>query len=193
MNVLSSYPYVAEFASELPNIIFDRLMEVSNYSQSMGWDSTLKDSVVSDYRTSRSYYDIGRKFNSVANLLLAQVSRQTGHEYYVEQTEQIQLTSYLPGEYFKSHWDNFNTPEVSDKIENDRVATIILYLNDDFEGGETVFNRLGIRIKPQRGKICYFAYPLGTDTLRLEHEAMPLISGEKRIIQIWIRNTTWNE
>jgi prolyl 4-hydroxylase len=171
-------------------------MEISNYQQSMvGWDSTLDDLVVSNYRTSRSYHDTERKFNKVTSLLLNQVFRQTGHRYSLEQTEPIQLTSYLPGEYFMSHWDHFNTndpPEITDRAENDRIATIILYLNDDFEGGETFFNRLNVTIKPQRGKICYFSYPIETDTINLEHEAKPVISGEKKILQIWIRNDEWN-
>lgn len=190
MNVLSSYPYVIEFDSGLPDAIFNRLMEITNYHQSMGWDATIQNSVITDYRTSKSYYDISKKFNTVTKMLLGRLYDLTGHEYYPEQTEEIQLTKYLPGEHFKRHWDNFNTTGV-EPIENDRIATIILYLNDDFEGGETVFNRLNVTVKPKRGKVCFFSYPMGSNTERLEHEAKPVISGEKKIIQIWIRNTEW--
>jgi len=188
--VLSSNPPVIEFDSDLPDAVFDRLMEITNYSQSMGWDSTIKESTLSDYRVSQTYYDLNKKFNGITKMLLGKIYSLTGHEYFVEQTEEIQLTKYLPGEYFKRHWDNFNKDD-NEPIDNDRIATIILYLNDDFEGGETVFNRLGISITPKRGKVCYFSYPMGSDTTRLEHEAKPLVSGEKKIIQIWIRDREW--
>lgn len=190
MIVLSSDPYVVEFDSRLPDVIFNRLMEIENYTQSLGWNSTLKASSLTDYRTSHSYYDTTRKFSTVSKMLLSRLYEVTGHEYYLEQTEEIQLTKYNPGEYYKRHWDNFNTPGVQ-SIENDRIGTIILYLNDDFEGGETTFNQLEISIKPKRGKVCYFYYPMGSNTEMLEHEAMPVINGEKKIIQIWIRNTEW--
>lgn len=190
MNVLSSDPCVVEFDSELPDVIFNRLMEVTNYHHSMGWDSTTQNAVVNDYRISKSYFDLSKKFNAVTKMLLVRLYDLTGHEYYLEQTEEIQLTKYLPGEHFKRHWDNFNVTGI-EPIKNDRIATIILYLNDDFEGGETVFNRLNITVKPKRGKVCYFSYPMDSNTESLEHEAKPVISGEKKIVQIWIRNSQW--
>ena len=46
--------------------------------------------------------------------------------------------------------------EVSNKQHSDRVLTYVLYLNDDYEGGETQFMYQKHNVKPEKGKLVIF-------------------------------------
>ncbi len=61
-----------------------------------------------------------------------------------------------------------------------RLITWIVYLNDDYEGGETEFLYLSKRIKPKKGTL--IMWPAGfTHT----HRGNPPLSGEKYIVTGW--------
>ena len=62
-----------------------------------------------------------------------------------------------------------------------RQLVTLLYLNDDFEGGETEFIHQNVRIKPQAGK--YVIFPTSwTHT----HRGNPPIGGNKYILTSWV-------
>tara|TARA_B100001029_G_scaffold167051_1_gene159936 strand:+ start:144 stop:785 length:642 start_codon:yes stop_codon:yes gene_type:complete len=61
-----------------------------------------------------------------------------------------------------------------------RQLVTLLYLNDDFEGGETEFLYQNVRIKPQAGKFVIFP-PFWSHT----HRGNPPIGGTKYIITSW--------
>jgi hypothetical protein len=64
-----------------------------------------------------------------------------------------------------------------------RVLATMLYLNDNFEGGETEFLYLSKRIKPVKGRV--LIWPAGfTHT----HRGNPPLSGEKYIATSWIES-----
>ena len=62
--------------------------------------------------------------------------------------EAFNFVKYLPGEYFKIHGDH--GPYYSCTV------SAVVYLNDDYTGGEIDFTRHGIRIKPDAGDIVIF-------------------------------------
>ena len=45
---------------------------------------------------------------------------------------------------------------VPDALQDGQSETIIVYLNDDFVGGETEFPVLGDKVKPKKGKLLVF-------------------------------------
>lgn len=74
------------------------------------------------------------------------------------------------------------------KDQPSRFATILFYLNDDMEGGETSFprwmnaeTREALIVKPERGKaiLFYNLLPDGNYDERSQHAALPVVSGEK--------------
>tara|TARA_E500000331_G_scaffold143884_2_gene140192 strand:+ start:266 stop:850 length:585 start_codon:yes stop_codon:yes gene_type:complete len=68
-----------------------------------------------------------------------------------------------------------------DPIDPNRKFVTILYLNDNFEGGETEFLYHSTRIKPEKGKLVIF--PAGwTHT----HRGNPPLDGDKYIATGWI-------
>ena len=102
---------------------------------------------------------------------------------------------YAPGEQIRDHYD-FVDPNISDDYpaeiarNGQRLITFILYLNDDYDGGETAFPNLGFEHKGRRGGGIYFvnALPdLSPDT-RMLHAGRPTTRGEKWIVTQFIRD-----
>lgn len=76
-----------------------------------------------------------------------------------------------------------------------RFATMLFYLNDDMEGGETSFPRWlnsetsgALLVKPQRGKavLFYNMLPDGNYDERSQHAALPVKKGEKYLTNLWV-------
>ena len=69
-----------------------------------------------------------------------------------------------------------------------RLATVLVYLNDVARGGETSFVDLGYRCRPKQGRALIF-FPGLTDGRRderLRHAAEPAVD-EKCVCQLWVR------
>jgi prolyl 4-hydroxylase len=101
---------------------------------------------------------------------------------------------YAMGEEIKNHFDFVDpkTPNYASVIEKqgERVCTFLVYLNDDYGGGETVFPRLGLRHRGSRreGLLFMNALPSGEPDKRMVHAGLPPTSGEKWIVSQFIRN-----
>jgi len=66
--------------------------------------------------------------------------------------EPIRMKRYLPNsdDRFDSHVD------VSDYASARRFLVVFIYLNDDFEGGETDFTQFNVKVRPKQGNIVLF-------------------------------------
>lgn len=110
------------------------------------------------------------------------------------QVEDLQVARYLPNQEYKPHHDACCSEKPSCIKLKERLGlrnrTILIYLNDDFEGGGTIFPKLGITIKPQKGLAVMF-HPLNGDETQCHplalHGGLPVTSGEKWIANIWFR------
>lgn len=81
--------------------------------------------------------------------------------------EMLRVYKYAPGQQFKMHRDGSYIRNEKEKS----FYTFMIYLNDDFEGGETEFENL-FTIAPKKGTALIFHHPL-------RHEGKTLISGLK--------------
>jgi len=80
------------------------------------------------------------------------------------------INKYDEGAFMGSHVD-FNE-------DNYYLAyTIVVYLNDDYEGGELYFNDLDITIKPEAGSI--IMYP---SSAPYSHQSLKVLKGRKMLI-----------
>ena len=116
----------------------------------------------------------------------------------IRNAEQYQLVYYKKGAEYKPHFDSFDY-ETDDGKKNwepggQRMITVIAYLNDVEEGGETGFPELGINIPPKKGDAVVFhnTVPNDADTHpkinpRSLHGGMPVIKGEKWMVNLWFR------
>lgn len=129
-----------------------------------------------------------------------------------KQFEQIQVVRYKPTQEYKEHFDICHPQQAYEdqldtckedfkKFNSVRYATIIFYLNDKFNGGETYFPNINKKIIPKKGKALIFfncTYNKNTHKTGLcdiinnsKHAGLPVKKGfktdEKWIANIWIR------
>jgi prolyl 4-hydroxylase len=104
-----------------------------------------------------------------------------------EQGEPLQLLQYQRGDEYRPHLDALpNEP-------NQRILTLIIYLSDDYDGGETLFLRTGFSFRGQKGDALLFANVLPDgrpDPLSL-HCGTPVTRGTKTIATRWVRRSTF--
>jgi hypothetical protein len=101
---------------------------------------------------------------------------------------------YAVGQEFRPHHDFLdpNQPGTAADLarRGQRVATFLIFLNDDFEGGETAFPKAGISHRGRTGDALFFANitPDGAPDPLTLHAGKPPTSGEKWIFSQWIRD-----
>lgn len=113
-----------------------------------------------------------------------------GEEYL----EYGQCVSYTKGQQYQPHFDTLdeNTPLGKETVSKygQRAITILVYLNDDFEGGETYFPNLDRKIRPKKGTAVVF-HLLDKD-YRIDpyslHAGLPVYAGRKYAFNLWVWN-----
>ena len=106
--------------------------------------------------------------------------------------EVSQVLRYAVGEEFLLHCD-FLDPQVNrDEIDRfgQRAATFLIYLNEDFEGGETSFPRLRINPRGRTGDALVLGNvgPNRMPDPRTQHAGCPPTRGEKWLFSQWVRD-----
>jgi prolyl 4-hydroxylase len=105
-----------------------------------------------------------------------------------------QVMHYSVGQEFKPHHDFLDPGEIGVAADlasrGQRIGTFLVYLNDDFEGGETEFPRAAISHRARGGDALFFANvtPDGRPDPLTVHAGRPLVKGEKWIFSQWIRD-----
>ena len=105
--------------------------------------------------------------------------------------EGLQVLCYGRGDQYKPHHDYFDpaepgTPAILQR-GGQRVATLIMYLQQPKAGGATVFPELNISVVPQRGHAVFFSYPRAHASSLTLHGGEPVTAGEKWIATKWLR------
>ena len=139
---------------------------------------------VSDIRTSS-----GAFLTDVKNNILTRVEKRISAimGIPIEHGEGLHILNYRPGQEYKEHLDYF-TP-TSKAAKNNRISTLVLYLNDVEEGGTTFFPKLNLTVCPQKGMAVYFEYFYNDPILNelTLHAGAPVVKGEKWIATQWMR------
>jgi prolyl 4-hydroxylase len=101
--------------------------------------------------------------------------------------EALALLRYSPGQEYRPHFDFVKG------AENRRLMTALIYLNDDYEGGETAFVRTGLKVKGKTGDVVLFRNEgAGSGpNPNSEHAGLPITKGIKYLATRWIRETRW--
>jgi len=136
-----------------------------------------------------------RAENPLIERIEARIAELTGCP--VERGEPIQVLHYGPGHEYKPHFDYFDPSDQGNHrvlaMGGQRVATLIMYLNDVAGGGSTVFPDVGLDVLPRRGNAVFFAY--SDDEGRLDprtlHGGSAVGAGEKWIATKWLRQRAY--
>jgi prolyl 4-hydroxylase len=101
----------------------------------------------------------------------------------VDQGESLQVLRYTPGQEYKTHIDAVPS------FDNPRILTVLVYLNEDYEGGETFFPSLDLKVRGKKGDALMFRNVLedGRPDERTAHAGLPVTRGAKLIASRWIR------
>lgn len=69
-------------------------------------------------------------------------------------TFRVKVARYNPQGYFKLHTDHVEA--FNGLVCGGRLGTLIIYLNEDFSGGQTNFPYVGATVEPRTGDAIYF-------------------------------------
>lgn len=112
-----------------------------------------------------------------------------------ETLEAFDVQRYLPGQQFMSHVDwvpraklNADPPKSPTGGHGGPIATLVLYLNQPLQGGETAFENVGLEVLPKAGGGLFFSYPSMDAASMTMHAGRPVEQGEK-----WIATFFWWE
>ncbi|KAL3777436.1 hypothetical protein ACHAWO_004720 [Cyclotella atomus] len=141
-------------------------------------------------RTSTTYFC---RYSSVPTLLWK--AQHLLNNVDVHQFEEPQIVRYRNGQEFSWHYDEI--PKVQLENGGQRLATLLVYLNDVERGGATVFrdltalsdNKRGqqCKVSPKQGTALLFfpSFKDGTPDQRTLHKGEVALD-EKMIAQVWI-------
>lgn len=109
------------------------------------------------------------------------------YDLVIRDSEVPQFLYYEKGGHYKPHYDAeaiWTNPDGTQQWKKtiDRDISTVLFLNDDFEGGEFVFPKYRIRIRPEPGLLV--AFP---STHHYLHGVEPVTSGERIVSVCWMR------
>jgi prolyl 4-hydroxylase len=98
-----------------------------------------------------------------------------------DQAEALLVLRYRPGQAYEPHVD-------WDGGENGRTVTVLVWLNEHYEGGETLFVKTGLKVKGRSGDALVFrsTTPDGAFDPLSEHAGLPVVSGTKFLASRWI-------
>lgn len=117
----------------------------------------------------------------VIHALCRRIATASGTQ--VKQGEPLQVLRYRPGQEYRAHFDALTD------ADNQRILTFLVYLNDDYEGGETEFLSSGLKVKGRKGDGLLFcnADAAGRPDPASQHAGLPVAKGEKFLASRWIR------
>lgn len=109
-------------------------------------------------------------------------------------SEPIQGQYYDIGQEFKPHTDYFEQHEMAEhgNLMGQRTFTVMIYLNDVEDGGETRFSAVDAQFVPCEGMAVIWSSlnSDGTPNRNSIHHALPIVKGYKAVITKWFRSNS---
>ncbi|WP_339262362.1 2OG-Fe(II) oxygenase [Solibacillus sp. FSL W7-1472] len=179
--VLHEEPLIVKFLNVLSDEECQNLIDCASSRLER---SKLAKKEISSIRTSSGMF-----FEENENPLISEIEKRISSLMHlpIEHAEGLQVLHYEPGQEFKPHFDFFGPNHPSSS--NNRISTLVVYLNDVEEGGVTTFPNLGIVNVPKKGTAVYFEYFYNDQKLNelTLHSGEPVIHGEKWVATQWMR------
>ncbi|MBD7945811.1 MULTISPECIES: 2OG-Fe(II) oxygenase [Psychrobacillus] len=175
-------PLIVVLGNVLSNEECDELIRLSKDRMKRSKIGTTRE--VNEQRTSSSSF-----IEESENAIVARIEKRISSvmNIPIEHGEGLQILQYTPGQEYKAHYDFFSS--TSKVANNNRISTLVMYLNDVELGGETFFPKLNFTVTPKKGMAVYFEYFYNDQTLNelTLHGGAPVIAGEKWVATQWMR------
>jgi prolyl 4-hydroxylase len=193
-SVLHDDPRIAVLPSFVSAAVCDWLIDRARprLERARVYDVRRQADVVDDSRTNSFAVFNAMEADLVQLMVQARMAVSCGQP--VSHMEASTVLHYGVGETIGNHYD-FVDPALPGYVEEirtrgHRVVTFLVYLNTDYEGGETVFPRLGVSHRGQTCEGLYFVntLPDGQPNLRTLHNGRPPTRGEKWVFSQFVRN-----
>jgi len=191
--ILSQTPRIRKCEGFLPNRFCEWMIARAkpNLVRARTYDETVADGRESESRTNSSVSFSLLDLDLVLLLIQTRISKITDLPIY--QMENSSVLHYKVGQQFRAHYDYLD-PSKPTQAEDmrrfgQRLATCLVYLNEDFEGAETSFPKIGQKFRCKKGGVLFFANidEQGQPDPRTLHAGLAPIRGEKWLFSQWIR------
>ncbi|REB11614.1 2OG-Fe(II) oxygenase [Sporosarcina sp. BI001-red] len=174
-------PLIVVLGNMLSDEECDELIRLSTDKMKRSKIGTVREE--NELRTSSSMF-----IEESENLIVARIEKriEAVMNIPIEHGEGLQILQYKPGQEYRAHHDFFSS---TSKVTNNRISTLIMYLNDVEQGGETFFPHLNFSVSPKKGMAVYFEYFYNDPTLNdiTLHGGAPVEIGEKWVATQWMR------
>lgn len=124
---------------------------------------------------SQELKEINNDFYLTLNSAVNNFQQNFGIEDSLYFIEPFNLLRYQGGQHYDAHYDGSTAER--------RSVSAILYLNDNYEGGELEFVNYNVKIKPSYGSMYLFP-----SNWAYRHIAHPVTSGTKYAIVTWLHD-----
>jgi prolyl 4-hydroxylase len=193
INVLSTEPWVVTFDNFLSEEEADALIETNKGN----WERSTDTGSVNAFGETGRVLSVGRTSSNawcrsgcLNNPHVQNVMKKIEDVTMVPRVnfESFQVLQYEIGQKYNVHHDM--SPRQTLLSCGPRILTFFLYLSDVEEGGETGFPRLGIDVKPKKGKALLWPSTMDSNLEQMDprthHEAKPVVVGKKFAANTWI-------
>ena len=194
---INNSPEIFEVSNLLSEIECEYIKFISSpfMRPSMTIDPKTGEHVKDEIRTSYSATVDWLTEDPAINLIMQKCCDNFGVN--VSQSEVLHVLHYSIGEEYKPHYDFFGGTDDHNNftVDQQRIKTICLYLNDVEEGGNTTFPNLNKFVVPKKGSAVFFENinPENNEPyIESLHAGEPIIKGEKWLATLWIRSHDTN-
>lgn len=164
--------------------------ECANPETPVAWfkAETIGDGVFQDARTNlnmcithlalQQQNKLMQNLHNQFNMLLLAATSTYVNQYNIYESlqhEPYNILKYSGGQHYKSHYDGGS--------QVGRCISAIVYLNNDYDGGELEFPNFKVKIKPEPGMLILFP-----SNFAYSHVAHPVTNGTKYALVTWIRD-----
>jgi prolyl 4-hydroxylase len=191
IQTLSTAPRIYYIANFLSDKECDHIIKQAKPLLERSTVLSAKGGAIDPRRSSRGMFFPANSVDPIIKSIDRRIAKWT--KLPLEHGEPFQVLCYNKGGEYQPHFDYFNKsqPGGADALARggQRVASLILYLNNPQKGGETIFPKLKIAVAPRKGGALLFfnVTPDGKEDPLTFHGGAPVLEGEKWIMTKWVR------
>jgi predicted 2-oxoglutarate/Fe(II)-dependent dioxygenase YbiX len=163
-----------------PSMLVDAVVDGDDPSQHGRVDKEVRNVLVHSARS------VGHLVNEALQRIVDELIEPL-YEVQIDYWEHPDILVYPPGGFYVLHNDGESVVHDPEQFiwewrrTVDRDISVVWYLNDDFEGGELVFPRFQLSIRPRTGTVVTFP-----STRDYPHATNPVARGMRFAIATWM-------